>query len=94
LIALAGAVLLAVPPALAAPQIGTAAFARVWDRQDRALAEQVLPYVRYLATIPTAQVLMFGSSPRIIARTRPASVEKTCILVEVPFLCATRVGVG
>ena len=25
----------------AAPQIGTAAFARVWDRQDRAVAEQV-----------------------------------------------------
>jgi hypothetical protein len=38
---LAGAVLLAVQPALAAPQIGTAAFARVWDRQDRAVAEQV-----------------------------------------------------
>ena len=28
-------------PALAAPQIGTAAFARVWDRQDRPVVEQV-----------------------------------------------------
>jgi hypothetical protein len=41
LIALAGTVLLAVQPALAAPQIGTTAFARVWNRQDRAVAEQV-----------------------------------------------------
>jgi len=41
LAALAGAVLLAVQPALAAPPIGTAAFARVWDRQDRPVAEQV-----------------------------------------------------
>jgi len=41
LAALAGIALLAVPPALAAPPIGTVAFARVWDRQDRAVAEQV-----------------------------------------------------
>jgi hypothetical protein len=39
--ALVGAVLLVIQPALAAPQIGTAAFARVWDRQDRPVAEQV-----------------------------------------------------
>ena len=40
-VALVGAVMLVIQPALAAPQIGTAAFARVWDRQDRPVAEQV-----------------------------------------------------
>jgi hypothetical protein len=41
LTALVGAVLLAVQPALAAPSIGTVAFGRVWDRQDRPVAERV-----------------------------------------------------
>jgi len=38
---LVGAALLAVQPALAAPAFGNPAFARVWDRQDRAVAEHV-----------------------------------------------------
>src|SRR5262245_39597837 len=38
---IAMAAMVTVTSVAAAPQIGTAAFARVWDRQDRAVAEQV-----------------------------------------------------
>jgi hypothetical protein len=56
-VVLMGAILLAIQPALAAPQIGAAAFARVWDRQDRAVAEQVTDRSWTWGPAPVSEVL-------------------------------------